>query len=240
MDMDGLLIDTEPIWRLAETAVLAGLGIELTEADLLETTGHQIGAVVAHWMRTKPRQDASAPRAPGRSEARPGGAAGHHEPSEAEVTDEITGMVIAQVTAEGKPMDGVSEAIALFERWGLALAIASSSPRRLIDAVCDQLGLGFITVRCSAAGSVKGKPAPDVYLAAARQLGTPPAQCLAIEDSLPGVAAAKAAGMRCIAVPDRQLAADPRYQDADLVLPTLAHLDERMLTDLGVCPRPDF
>ncbi len=115
-------------------------------------------------------------------------------------------------------MPGVTAAIALFERCGLRLAIASSSPRRLIDAVCDRLGLDGIEVRCSAMDEARGKPAPDVYLAAARRLGVAAAQCLAVEDSLNGLASARAAGMTCVAVPDPLLAADPRYGAADLVL----------------------
>ena len=64
----------------------------------------------------------------------------------------------------------------------------------------------------------RGKPAPDVYLTAARRLGVAAASCLALEDSPAGVASARSAGMRCVAVPDPLLAADPRYREADLVL----------------------
>jgi mannitol-1-/sugar-/sorbitol-6-/2-deoxyglucose-6-phosphatase len=128
-------------------------------------------------------------------------------------------------------MPGVPEAIALFGRSGLRLAIASSSPERLIDAVCARLGLD-IEVRCSALDEPRGKPAPDVYLAAARRLGLSPARCLAVEDSPAGVVAAKAAGMSCLAVPDPLLAADPRYRRADRVLPSLTLLDEAVLRTL--------
>jgi beta-phosphoglucomutase-like phosphatase (HAD superfamily) len=89
-------------------------------------------------------------------------------------------------------------------------------------------------VRCSAADEANGKPAPDVYLAAARRLRVSPASCVAIEDSPNGIAAAKAAGMRCVAVPDPLLTADPGYHQADLVLSSLAMLDEQALRLLGV------
>jgi mannitol-1-/sugar-/sorbitol-6-/2-deoxyglucose-6-phosphatase len=218
LDMDGLLIDSEPIWRAAEASVFAELGIELSEADLLDSTGREIGEVVAFWRERDPGQRR------------------HSQLSDAEVTDQITDLVVAHVKAEGQPMPGVPEAIALFERWGLRLAVASSSPPRLIDAVCERLGFDFISVRCSAVDEARGKPAPDVYLAAARGLGVTPASCLAIEDSVNGVAAAKSAGMRCIAVPDPLLAADPRYGEADLILSSLTHLEERSLFALGVRP----
>ncbi len=154
--------------------------------------------------------------------------------TDAEVAGLVVDRVIAHVKAEGLPMPGVAAAIARFGRCGLRLAIASSSPRRLIDAVCDRLGLGGIDVRCSAMDEARGKPAPDVYLTAARRLGVAAAQCLAVEDSLNGLASARAAGMRCVAVPDPLLAADPRYRDADLVLRSLTDLDDAALRRLGV------
>ena len=80
----------------------------------------------------------------------------------------------------------------------------------------------------------RGKPAPDVYLTAARRLGVAAARCLALEDSPHGIASARAAGMRCVAVPDPLLADDPRYRDADLVLKSLTGLDEAALRRLGV------
>jgi beta-phosphoglucomutase-like phosphatase (HAD superfamily) len=156
------------------------------------------------------------------------------ELTDAEVADRITDQVIAHVVTEGQPTPGVTAAIARFERYGLALAIASSSPPRLIDAVCDRLGLASIQVRCSGHDEVQGKPAPDVYLTAAHRLGVAPASCLAMEDSPHGIAAAKSAGMRCVAVPDPLLAADPRYGHADLVISSLTELNERALRLLGV------
>jgi sugar-phosphatase len=134
-------------------------------------------------------------------------------------------------------MPGVAAAIELFERHGLALAIASSSPPRMIDAVCERLGLGAIEVRCSAEDEARGKPAPDVYLTAARRLGVAPTNCLAVEDSPYGIESARSAGMRCVAVPDPMLAADPRYGEADLVIASLTELDEAALQLLGV-PAP--
>ena len=130
-------------------------------------------------------------------------------------------------------MPGVPGAIALFQRSGLRLAIASSSPKRLIDAVCTRLELA-IEVRCSALDEAHGKPAPDVYLAAARRLGLSPARCLAVEDSPAGVISAKTAGLTCLAVPDPLLATDPRYRRADLVLPSLTLLDEPTLHKLTI------
>ena len=213
--MDGLLIDTEPVWRVAEVAVFTELGIELTEAELLGSIGRTIDEVVPVWRR----------RQPGR-----GGET--DQVSDATVADRIIDRVAAWVRAEGEPMAGVLQTLELLRHLDLRLAIASSSPRRMIDVVCERLGLTSIEVRCSAIDEVRGKPAPDVYLTAARRLSTTPGRCLAIEDSPSGVRAAKAAGMRCIAVPDPLLAGDPHYRKADLVLANLAELDESQLRAL--------
>jgi sugar-phosphatase len=212
LDMDGLLIDTEPVWRAAQAAVFAGIGIALSESDLLDSTGQPVEELIPVWRR----------RSPG------------VELSDDEIADRIIDQVIGYVKARGQPMPGVTAAIALFERHELRLAIASSSPLRLIDAVCDRLGLARIAVRCSAREEVRGKPAPDVYLTAARRLGVAAASCLALEDSPAGIASARSAGMRCVAVPDPLLAADPRYREADLVLESLTHLSQAALRRLGV------
>jgi beta-phosphoglucomutase-like phosphatase (HAD superfamily) len=217
LDMDGVLIDTEPVWRAAQSAVFAGFGVTLSERDLLDSTGQPIEELIPVWRRRSPTPD-------------PAGT----ELTDTEIADQIVDRVIAHVTAGGQPMPGVTAAIALFERCGLRLAIASSSPLRLIDAVCDRLGLTRIEVRCSAMDEARGKPAPDVYLAAARRLGVAAASCLALEDSPAGIASARSAGMRCVAVPDPLLAADPRYREADLILESLTRLDEAALRRLGV------
>ena len=217
LDMDGLLIDTEPVWRAAQAAVFAGIGIALRESDLLDSTGQPVEELIPAWRQRSPGPDLAST-----------------ELSDDEIADRIIDQVIGYVKARGQPMPGVTAAIARFERYGLRLAIASSSPLRLIDAVCDRLGLARIEVRCSAREEVRGKPAPDVYLTAARRLGVAAAACLALEDSPNGVASAKAAGMRCVAVPDPLLVSDPRYREADLVLPSLTDLDDAALQHLGV------
>jgi len=217
LDMDGLLIDTEPVWRAAQSAVFAGIGVTLSERDLIDSTGQPVEELIPVWRRRSPGPDLAST-----------------ELSDDEIADRIIDQVIGYVKARGQPMAGVTAAIALFERYGLRLAIASSSPLRLIDAVCDRLGLARIAVRCSAREEVRGKPAPDVYLTAARRLGVAAAACLALEDSPNGIASARSAGMRCVAVPDPLLAEDPRYREADLVLPSLTGLDEAALRRLGV------
>src|SRR2546423_2244869 len=164
LDMAGLLIDTEPVWRAAQSAVFAGIGVTVSERDLIDSTGQPVEELIPVWRRRSPGPDLAST-----------------ELSDGEIADRIIDQVIGYVKARGQPMPGVTAAIALFDRYGLRLAIASSSPLRLIDAVCDRLGLTRIEVRCSAMDEARGKPDPAVYLAAARRLGVAPATCPALE-----------------------------------------------------------
>ncbi|MFF8845443.1 HAD family hydrolase [Streptomyces sp. NPDC015127] len=102
---------------------------------------------------------------------------------------------------------------------GVPMAVASGSSRAAIDAVLAGTGLdAHIRVTVSAEEVGRGKPEPDVFLEAARRLGADPADCVVVEDAPPGAAAAKAAGMRCIAVPYvPATAADPAFLAADLL-----------------------
>jgi sugar-phosphatase len=153
--------------------------------------------------------------------------------TDVEVQERIIEMVAAEVAATGVPMPGVTDAIALLRRLGLPVAIASGSPPRMIEVVTERLDLGWIEVRCSAMDEPRSKPAPDVYLTAARRLGVRPERCVAIEDSPSGVLSAKAAGMLCIAVPDPLMEGDPAYAEADLVLGALTELNEGALRSVG-------
>lgn len=207
-DMDGLLIDSEPLWRRAEIEIFASLGVHLTEADCTRTTGLRIDAVVAFWLRERPW---AAPVPP------------------EEVAARIVSRVIALVQAEGVLMPGAVEALERFAVRGLPLGLASSSPRRLIDAVLACFGLGryFLAVH-SAEGEARGKPDPAVYLHTAERLGLDPRRCMAIEDSIPGVLAAVAAGMGCIAVPAPEHRGDARLRCATVVLGSLTELDDAL------------
>lgn len=102
---------------------------------------------------------------------------------------------------------------------GIATAVASGSSRAAIEAVLAGTGLGaYVTTYVSADEVAHGKPAPDVFLEAARRLGAAPGDCVALEDAAPGVAAAHAAGMRCIAVPYvASTAEDPVFTTAGLL-----------------------
>lgn len=209
--MDGLLIDTEPIWRQAEIEVFNSVGLHLTEEQCLETMGVRVAEVVAIWYHRHPWEG----------------------PSIQEITDRIESAVVSHVMAEGEAKPGVYSALATVRAAGLPIAIASSSSIRLIQAVVQRLKIGqYIDVASSGDAEPEGKPHPGVYLTTARKLGVAPETCLALEDSPNGVLSAKAAGMTCIAIPDPHLAGDPRMSIADLHLDSLEDLTPQLLSSL--------
>jgi|WetSurMetagenome_2_1015567.scaffolds.fasta_scaffold273219_2 mannitol-1-/sugar-/sorbitol-6-/2-deoxyglucose-6-phosphatase len=207
--MDGLLIDSEPFWREAERLVFASVGLQLTDDDCQLTTGLRIDEVVGYWFARHPWTGT---------------------PQEV-VGERIVRQVIAFVGTRGVALPGAEHALALCERAGLQLALASSSAPALIDAVLERLGLaGRFEAVHSAVHEKRGKPHPDVYLAACAALDVPPAECVAFEDSVNGVRAARAAGMRCIAVPGHGTPDAAVIESiADLVLPSLAALSPEHL-----------
>jgi sugar-phosphatase len=156
-------------------------------------------------------------------------------PPPAAIEGAIVERVIELIRSEGQPLPGVEHALGACRRLGLRLALASSSSTGLIDAVLAHLGLAnCFALRCSAEAEALGKPDPAVFLTTARRLGVEPADCVVLEDSQAGVAAARAAGMRVVAVPPPNLRDAPGYAAADVVIPSLLHLTPSHL--LGQSP----
>jgi sugar-phosphatase len=203
-DMDGVLIDSEPFWQEAEITAFERVGLGLTRAMCRETMGLRVDEVVAHWRRRH----------------------GWASDLSGELEEAIISGVVERILREGEAKEGVGHALAFFEGRGVRVALASSSAYRLIGAVLDRLGLaGAFELVYSAEEEPYGKPHPGVYLTTAAKLGVPPAASLAIEDSFNGVLAAKAARMRCLAVPEPAMRHDPRFVIADTILGSLADLD---------------
>lgn len=202
-DLDGLLIDSEPHWRAAEIEVFARAGLALTDAQCAETTGLRVDEVIR---------------------LRRAGFSGWHTLTEADAVEAVLARVVERIGAQGEAKPGAAAAVARVAASGARVALASSSPLRVIRAALGRLGLtdAFAVVH-SAEGEPYGKPHPGVYLAAAARLGVDPTACVAVEDSLHGLVAAKAARMRCVVVPERP---DARFALADAVIPSLDDLRE--------------
>jgi sugar-phosphatase len=209
-DMDGVLIDTEPVWRRVEREVFARVGVDLTEEQLRETWGLRIEDLVDHWYCARGWKDVR-PRA---------------------VQHEIVREMIEHVRSDGRPLPGAVEAITLAHDTGLRVGIASSSARPLIDAVVERLGVAaMVDAVCTADDEERGKPDPGVYLTAANRLGVGPEECLAVEDSPFGVVSAKRAGMACIAVRTEAVEASA-IEDADVAIDSLLEFTAALLDRL--------
>ena len=207
-DMDGLLIDSEPLWRLAERAAFARVGLELSDADCRQTTGLRADEVVAYWYRRRPWRGTDPAR----------------------VLDDLDRRVKQLIRAKGRELPGAREAINAAARAGLRLALASSSTAGVIEVVLSHLGLiGRFEVVASGADEARGKPDPAVYLTTLRRLGLAAADCVALEDSAAGVAAAHAAGIFVVAVSAPDELGDPRFDIADLRLASLEDFDPARL-----------
>ncbi|MDH3603218.1 MAG: hexitol phosphatase HxpB, partial [Candidatus Tectomicrobia bacterium] len=203
-DMDGLLIDSEPLWHEVEKEVFGALGIALTDAMCEETTGLRTDEVVAYWYEKQPWQGGSVK-------------------SLEDVAHEILIRMQELIHAHGVALQGVYDVLQLLQHRQLTLGIASSSPPALIDAVVDKLRIRhYFQVLCSAIDEEFGKPHPAVYLTAAKRLGLSSRDCLVFEDSINGIRAAKAAGMVTVAVPAVHQYADERFDEAHFKLRSLA------------------
>lgn len=203
-DLDGLLIDTEPLWQKAETAVFRNVGVPLTKKLTLQTTGLREDEVVEYWYKRYPWKGTS----------------------KREVFDRIEDNAAKLIKKEAKAKPGVRNIIKVAKSTGLPIALASSASYQAINASLERLNLeGLFKVIYSAEDEKYGKPHPAVYLTTAKRLGVNPEYCLTFEDSLNGVKAAKTAGMKCIAVPDLRFSKIKDFEDlTDLVVTNLSKI----------------
>lgn len=193
-DMDGVLTDSEPIWKIAMEEVFRGIGCPLTRDDFQKTVGLRIDEVVSYWYHVSPWQDVS----------------------EKEVEQRIVQRMIALLTERATPLPGVVESLQFFKEKGLKIGLATSSYEVLIDTILDTLKIRdyFQTVH-SAEYELFGKPHPAVYLTAAKNLGVDPRACLVVEDSLNGIISGKAARMTVLCVPEKTHTPEPKLILAD-------------------------
>jgi len=201
-DLDGLLLDTEQVWDEVREALVrerGGRWHDRAQADMMGMSSHE-------WSRYL-----------------------HEELGLPEPPEELNRLVVERMEEryrDGLPViDGAVDAVRrMAERWPLGLA--SSSNRPLIDLALDRMGVADLFHATVSSEEVeRGKPAPDVYLEAARRLGVPPERAAAVEDSASGIRAAKAAGMRVVAIPNRHFPpGDDVLALADVRLDSLAEL----------------
>ena len=210
--MDGLLLDTEPLWGKTMLEVAEKHQIPITRERFKETTGLRIYEVTDHWAIHYPWQ--------GRSSK--------------EVADEILDEIIAASKNHASILKGVEQALQLLRKNKYKIGLASSSPSRMINELVDHFGLtGYFDVITSADVVALGKPHPAVFLHCADSLGAKPNQCLVLEDSVNGMIAGKAARMKVIVVPDELHFDDPRFSIADGKLRSMEDFDLDVINKKG-------
>ena len=210
-DMDGLLIDSEPLWRRAERAAFKTLGFELSDEQMYELIGTKLTEVIAHWYSKYPWEG----------------------PSQKDIEALIVDKLIALIKSEGSMRPGVHHALDVCKRAKLPLAIASSSSNEIINTVVDSLKIrSYFDYIYSAEHEALGKPHPGVFITTAGLLGVSAHDILVLEDAPAGVLAAKAAKMNCIAVPDPETKNHPFIQIADLIIDSLEEFNEKMLAEI--------
>ncbi len=210
-DMDGLLIDSEPLWKRAQLKVFRTVGLELTDQQIHQNMGRGVKAIVEHYYHEKPWQG----------------------PSQAEIEAQIVDDLLRLVKTEGKLRPGAKQTLELCKAHSLPMAIASSSSHEVINTVIDSCGIrGYFDQLYSGQLEPHSKPHPGVFITTAGLLGVMPRYCLVFEDAPNGVLAAKAAGMTCIAVPEPEVKQYPFIQTADVVIDSLEQFNEDMLARL--------
>ncbi len=210
-DMDGLLIDSEPLWQEAGRETLASYGHTLSVAQYHSSTGLRTEEWIEHWFHFF---GISMELAPG-------------------AVNTIIAKAIEKIDQRGKLLPGAAETIQLFREQDYRIGLATSSPMELVEVVLPKLNTGNAFDAISSAGLLPfGKPHPLVYLNCAAELNTSPLQCIALEDSFNGLIAAKAARMKCIVVPSPGDFQAGKWDAADLKLSSLTELSLQHLQQL--------
>ena len=210
-DMDGLLIDSEPLWGEAADEVFKRYGFKLSPSQYATTTGMRTKEFVEWWF-THHKIDAI-----------------HNVDAERDILQ----TVVDKVAAKGKPMPGVAHIFNFFIERNFKIGLATSSGIKLIDVVVDKLGIrNYLQAIESAASLPYGKPHPQVYLNCAEALNSRPTECICFEDSFNGIIAAKAARMRCVTVPGIHDKQNLKFNAADLKISSLQNFNALLMETL--------
>jgi beta-phosphoglucomutase len=208
-DLDGVIIDSADEHRRAWQRLAREEGIKLTDADFWATFGKRNDDIFAMlWGPLSPEEVRK-------------------------LADRKEAYFRELIRETAAPLPGAMELMQSLHEAGFKQALASSTPIENIKIISELLGLGrYLSVLVSGEMVPRGKPAPDIFLKAAAELGVEPALCLVIEDAVAGVEAAHAAGMRCIAVAgNRDL---PGLRKAELMVRSLVEVDVERVRALGM------
>jgi len=209
-DMDGVMIDSEPLWEKTERILLGRREINYSpdyRDQIVGLNQNDSGRLLIDTFELPESVE--------------------------EIIRERVDILTAIYEKELETVEGLVPLLNGLTDQQIPLAVASSSPMRVINFVLDMFSLNeYFSAVVSGECTEKGKPHPDIYLETARLLGVEPHECLAIEDSINGVLSAKAAGMLCIVVPDKRLTPD-RFQNADHICQNLGQISLGLIEDFS-------
>lgn len=201
-DMDGVIIDSEPLWKKAIIQVMKHHGFEFTIAMCNRTKGMRVDEVTKFWKTEL-----------------------HASFDNNLLAQEIVKQVIYLITTEGVEMKGLIDLLKQIKARGLKIGLASSSSLEIIHSVLDKLSISsYFDCIQSAEKEEYGKPHPAVFISTAKKLNVNPFNCLVIEDSLNGIIAAKAAQMKVVALPEPHEAKLAKFTIADSIISDLSML----------------
>ncbi len=202
-DMDGVLIDSEPLWEETEIKLLKSKGIDydpffrdkvigLSQIDSSKAIIREFGVDCSPGELISRRME-----------------------------------ILLQIYEKKLTMfDGAKPLVEKLKNRGLKIALASSSPMRVIDYVLEKFSIRALFNTVVSGDCVpSGKPAPDIYLLAAEKIGALPSECVAVEDSARGAMSAVSAGMFCVAVPDKRLKAE-EFEICDAVCGNIREVEK--------------
>lgn len=193
-DMDGVLVDSEPLWKIAMEEVFSGLGSKLNKEDFQKTVGLRIDEVIHFWNVTE----------------------NWGVIDESKVEEDIISKMEELIKKNPFPLKGVVETLSYLKSKRLKIGLATSSSKRLINAVLNSLNIKeFFDFTWSAEDESHGKPHPAVYLSVAKALDVSPTKCLVIEDSYNGVISGLAARMKVVCIPEKTHFPNPKLALAD-------------------------
>ncbi len=211
-DLDGTLIDSEPLWVEAIEAAFAEVGITVTDEQQLACAGISNSAGIAYVLAANPAVRADPLR----------------------LEERITMGVIERLQRQGVQQPGADRFLRELHARGIALALVSSSPPQLLaDVVASQQWEGLFRVVISGEEVARSKPDPDVYLAALQRLGRTASSAVALEDTLAGVQAAAAAGLAVVSLPSYEREREAITALADYVCDTLPAAQAWLLPQLA-------
>ena len=207
-DLDGVLIDSEPLWKEAEKKIFKTVGITLTTEMCRQTTGLDCIDTVKHWYDYKPWKDKKPEK----------------------LRDEIYAEFISLTKTKGRLKKDIEKVLKIIKKKSIPVAIASSSPLEIIHTVLHTFNLdNEFPVIHSSEFEKSGKPHPAVYISTAKLLNVSPDKCLAFEDSFYGALSAKSARMKVVAILEKEDYDNSKFNFVDIKLNSLKEFNEETL-----------